>query len=179
MIILIDGPLCVGKTTVADILKENMQSRDVVIMDADDSKYSDFTRIDPQPGDVKGTALRYHTTFCRNFGKEITKEAEEHEIIIVPMCLEWKPAKEYIADRLKTERDDVYHIILLISKDRLMDRVNTDENESRQKDVTISEYDICAEYIDVYYDDAIKIDTDYIDASNVASEIQKIIGVLN
>ena len=173
MIVLIDGPLCVGKTTVAQVLAESLKQYDVKVMDADTEEYFELFSKDLHEGDPLLAPVRNHTTFCRNFGRLVEDEADEHEIVIVPMCLEGKAAKEKIADYLKLRREDVLHVVLMVDIETLKMRVENDNKESRDKRYALNEYDDCIRYIDMYYMKEFLINTEDLTAEEVANVILK------
>lgn len=177
MILLIDGPLGVGKSTTAEALKEVFHGNEVLVMDADSPEYRNLFYAGRKEGEGLGAFPHYDRPFCRNFCREIIEQSKQHNFVIVAMCLEGKAAKECIADYLKSEQKDVWHLILTISKDVLQRRLEIDGNKNRDVRQSLDEYGMSIQYINQFYSDgsAEIINVDKLSPNDIADKINKII----
>lgn len=169
MIILIDGPLCSGKTTTAFHLEQKLSNNDITRIDSDEERFKELYNINIREGDSRKIAQYMNDPFCRNLSRIILDESHRHDIVILSMCLAGDSAKKYIVDGL--EACDLYHFVLTLSFDALYKRAEADNNPTRDAYNAECLYPRITKYIKENYQSAKRINVENSSASEVVDFI--------
>lgn len=163
MILLINGPHGVGKTSVANYIKKKTD-KSCIIMDSD-FYYKKMINEDFYKAFGTGTTPQTNSFFIGYFIKQIQKRKEH--IKIIPFTF----SNPNILDLFKNNFDTkVIHIVLQASSEDLENRIFNDK--SRDKEFAISENEITNKNIGKLENNLL-IDTSSLKADEVADIIIK------
>ena len=163
MIGWIDGTYGVGKTTVARILEEKINSK-VVFIDSD-SYYLEFAQKYPYCTMFGGSLPQINKSYLNDFKKYIEQNIDNDMVIV--MCLSTIECDEILVKYFKEYTHK--HYILCVGKDEFEKRIEVDGSH-RDKGTARFYYDTNSKYHDKY-SEAIRIETDGISPEEVAQKI--------
>lgn len=169
MIVWIDGTFGVGKTSVAEALKEKFPLQDVIHLDAD--------RI-YQDGGWKyfggGFFAQNNERFLSDFKSLIEESAKENRIMIVTMALTTDECRDNLFRQLQSTTSKLIHVILLASEQTVLFRIENDV-PTRDKDYAKRNMKKNTEYLGKNYSEAIRLGTDGKSINEVADTILQMI----
>ena len=131
MILCLDGPYGVGKTTIANKIKEKFISKDLIILESD-YYYQEWFKENPELFLFGGTMPQNNQRFVSMF-RDVIKEtaSNPNQLIISDMALTDDVSRKGIIDELCSEGYDVKHIILTADKDTILERIENDKNRDQ------------------------------------------------
>lgn len=136
MILCLDGPYGVGKTTIANRIKEKFINNDLIILESD-YYYQKWIQDNWTQGDsllflLDGTMPQNNQRFVSMF-RDVIKEtaSNPNQLIISDMALTDDVSRKGIIDELCSEGYDVKHIILTADKDTILERIENDKNRDQ------------------------------------------------
>jgi len=169
MIVWIDGTFGVGKTSVAEALKEKFPLQDVIHLDADRSY---------QAGNRKyfggGFFAQNNERFLSDFKSQIEESEKENKIVIVTMALTMDECRDYLFRQLQSTTSKLIHVILFASKQTVLFRIENDV-PTRDKDYAKRNMKKNTEYLSKNFSEAIRLDTDGKSINEVADAILEIV----
>ena len=169
MIVWIDGTFGVGKTSVAEALKEKLPLQDVIHLDADRSY---------QAGNRKyfggGFFAQNNERFLSDFKSQIEESVKENEIVIVTMALTMDECRDYLFRQLQSTTSKLIHVILFADEQTVLSRIENDV-PTRDKDYAKRNMKKNTEYLSKNFSEAIRLDTDGKSINEVADAILEIV----
>lgn len=165
MIIWINGSFGVGKTTVANKLKNNIDKSIIY----DPEKIGTFlsNTLPIQETDFQDYKL------WRTLNYEILKYLSgKFEIILVPMTITNSQYFDEIVSKLEKEGINIKHFILVATKENIIKRLNSRENSTEW---TYMQVDRCVNTFESYNCRGKKIDTNNQSVDEVVDNIIKLI----
>jgi len=159
MIVWIDGPKGIGKSTISKKVNKKLDNESILL----ESDYYWFKMIEENPFLALGGCYpQNNENFIRKFKEviesELNREKTENKIIIIDMALTDKKCKEELFDYFKKD-NRILHIILTAEKNVIKERIEKDTNETRDKINSIAEIDSSLKFLEENFKDTIKINT--------------------
>lgn len=181
MIIWIDGVLGVGKTTIAEIVKEKFLDSEVEILDSDvyfqkalNKRWEDIAQ-NHRFLEMKGTSPQNDDDFISFFRELIEKKDEnKNKKIMVTMALTEMKCKEGIWDYLVNIKKNILHIILYADKEVIKLRIQSDKNR-KDKETALYYLNDSMLFLEKNFNDALWINTNNKDEQDIANEIVQVI----
>ena len=165
MIIWINGSFGVGKTTVAEKLKEKIDKS--IIYDPEKIGMFLTSTLPTKEDDFQDYRL------WRTINYEMLKNLYiEFEVIIVPMTITNKQYYNEIVGRLERNGIDIKHFILIASKENIISRLNARGNSTEW---TYMQVDRCDKAFKDDYLKGQKIDTNNKNVDEVCNNLIKLI----
>ena len=168
MIIWLDGTYGVGKTTVANKLKEKFTDNDFDILDSDEY----FTNMSENFGLGGGCWPQNNKRFIVYFRQVIEdKLKNSNKDLIIVMALTQTECKEMLFEYLVNKYNNIkiWHIILVASKEEIISRINADAERDTTTALRLLQNNIY--FLENNYSDAIRIDTNNKNVFDIASNI--------
>lgn len=181
MIIWIDGVLGVGKTTIAEIVKEKFLDSEVEILDSDvyfqkalNKRWEDIAQ-NHRFLEMKGTSPQNDDDFISFFRELIEKKDEnKNKKIMVTMALTEMKCKEGIWDYLVNIKKNILHIILYADKEVIKLRIQSDKNR-KDKETALYYLNDSMLFLEKSFNDALWINTNNKNEQDIANEIVQVI----
>lgn len=169
MIIWINGTYGVGKTTVAQEVK-NILGDCAIIIEPD----IDFQRFCKEKFSKVGGGFfpQNNVTFISELQDKIENKEKENKFVIVPMTVAMDESKIGLIDYFK-EKKIIKHFILTASNDIIRQRIDNDYN--RDKELSLRSIKSNINYFKNNFHDDINIFTDNLDKIEVANRIVEVI----
>ncbi len=175
MIIWIDGPCGVGKTTVARKVKDLLSDNEVEFLDSDcyfqkmfKEKVEEAKKSNSCPA-IRGMSPQTNTDFAVYF-RELIKEKLSKTWVIIAMALTDEICKKHIFHSLCSTHKNVLHIILTAKEETIKSRIES-HNGRGDKTKHINELGNSVSFLDKNFNGALKINTDNRSVNEIASEI--------
>lgn len=170
IIIWLDGTYGVGKSTVAEAIKENCPQ--IEILDSDDYwlKKIPFTGGGFFPQINKGFSIRFKNVI----EDRIVSGCKQ---LLVNMALTDDVCKKWLFDPLQESYKNMFHIILMASDDVLKSRIMNDTDSNRDVHLAMRELESNIDFLANNYSDAVRICTDNKSVSDTADEILAVCGL--
>lgn len=173
MVIWIDGTFGVGKTSVAETLKERFSFNNGVIHLDADRFYQENIRSYFFGGG--GFFPQNNIQFLSDFKQQIiTEDAKPNAIVIVTMALTMDECRDSLFLQLSSRVSKLIHIILLAEEQTIRYRIENDTSK-RDKHFANSYLQRNIAYLSSNYPDAKQIDTEGRSIGEVAEIIAEII----
>ena len=172
MVVLIDGPYGIGKTTVAQYLIDSFCGESFVLYDPDDSLMETLNnnqQLEWFKYVLKGLDGTEIPTFLEAAREEVLSRHSTSKHVILPIGLGHENGKKYIVEYFNDQDIKIIHIILEASQEAVESRILGDEG--RDTNLAMNRYYENVEFLNHNYPDAIRINTDGKDAYKVAQEI--------
>lgn len=181
MIILLDGVLGIGKTSVInEIEKRYVGKIKLEVLEADyyfrqylHEKVEEAKQKNTFP--VIGGVLPQNNVAFLEIYKNIILEKSYDSIVISDMALAMSECKSKIHDFYVTQTKSMIHIILEANKKVIQKRINEDENPQRDKKLALDMLDEFDDFLCKNYKNAIRISTENRAVADIAEEVLKII----
>lgn len=169
LIIWLDGTYGVGKTTIANMLKERFIENNIEVLDSD-KYYLDVAKDIMLLG---GGCFPQNNIYFINYFKNIIKnklEKNNMDLIIV-MSLTQKECKEMLFEYIvsKYSHLNVLHIILVANKKNLKLRIENDVERDTMTAFVNLDRNIA--FLEDNFSNAIKVDTNGRDIVDITDEI--------
>lgn len=181
MIIWIDGPYGVGKTTIITELQKQFTDNDAEFLLSDYFYRQSLKQLIEESKASKsfphfgGTMPQNNMRFLQDFRNLIEeKEKNTKKKLIIDMALTMKECKENLFDSLKNEGINIIHIILSAEEETIKSRIINDETRE-QKTAFLDNLAKNISFLDENFTDAIKVSTDNRTVSNITNEVIRII----
>lgn len=165
MIIWLDGTHGVGKSSVAEVIKERCPQSE--ILDSD-TYWIDFLE---KNGFIGGGCFpQNNKVFIERFKLLIEEKMQSGCVfLIIQMALTEKECKELLFDCLKETYKNTFHIILTADMETLISRIKNDPDRDQQ--FALSRLKWNTKFLDQNYSDAVRIITDNKSISDITDEI--------
>lgn len=178
MIIWIDGALGIGKTTVAQKVKEGLLDNEIEFLDSDFyflkmlEEMKNSAKKENRFPAIRGKYPQINEDFIVYF-RNLIKE-NKSEKLIISMALTQEKCKEGIFDYLIRTKENLLHIILTAEEETIKSRI---EHNALRKDKNLALETLSENitFLNENFKDAIWIDTDGKSACETADEIIKYI----
>lgn len=174
MLVWIDGPFGVGKTSVGLEIQKQLPVGAAELLDADDyyqNKFDEDT-MKAMLSKGKGCFPQNNLVFIEKFKQVIAQAISGACISIVVMALTEKECKELLFDALSHNGIDIRHVILTASNDVLTSRITSD-NCRPAKNMALNNMARSMAFLEHYFEDALWIDTTNLAIPDVAKTIIK------
>lgn len=179
MIIWINGTYGIGKTAVAQRLKEIFVDKSIEILESD-IYYQEMIKEMVEEAQKTnsfpffgGTLPQNNSALIGKFREAIQEKLTEDKVIIVDMALTREECKKGLYEYFKNENAKMLHIILIASEEIIKSRIRRDDSRDKQCALENLEYNIS--FLKQNYPDAIRINTDNKSIDDVAYEIAHLI----
>ncbi|RKI71802.1 hypothetical protein D7V91_00295 [bacterium 1xD42-67] len=165
MIIWLDGTHGVGKTSVAEAIKERCPQSESLDSDV---YWNDFLEKNCLIGG--GCFPQNNKPFIERFKHLIEEKMQSGcAFLIVQMALTEKECKERLFDCLKEAYENTFHIILTAEIETLISRIKSDSDRDQQ--FALSRLKWNTKFLGQHYSDAARIVTDNKSISDIVDEI--------
>ena len=179
MIILLDGVLGIGKTSVInEIQKKYVGKMKLEVLEADyyfrkylHEKVEEAKRKNTFPA-IGGALPQNNIAFLEMY-KNVILEKSYNSIVISDMALAMSECKSRIHDFYDMQNQNMIHIILEADKSVIQKRINADEN--RDKKLALDLLDEFDAFLCKNYKNAIRIPTENREVGDIAREVLEII----
>jgi len=181
MIIWIDGPYGVGKTTIIAELQKQFTDNDAEFLLSDYFYRQSLKQLIEESKASKsfphfgGTMPQNNMRFLQDFRNLIEyKEKNTKKKLIIDMALTMKECKENLFDSLKNEGINIIHIIFSAEEETIKSRIINDETRE-QKTAFLDNLAKNIIFLNENFTDAIKVSADNRTVSNITNEVIGII----
>ena len=176
MIIWIDGTYGIGKSTVAQEIKEKISDTEIEILDSD-YYYQEMIKENGFLA-LGGTLPQNNQNFIKRFKKVLVEKIEHQDkkLIIIVMSVTQPECKEQIFDVLSAENSELLHIILTAKKETIEARIQLDEN--RDKGFSLQWLEFNQNFLEKNFDNALRISTENKSSNDIADEIIQCIKIM-
>lgn len=169
MIIWLDGTYGIGKSTVAQKIKEKLSDVEIEILESDHYYQEMINENEYLPSG--GTRPQNNQNFIKRFKKVLDEKIENQDkkLIIIVMSVTHPVCKNQLFDVLSAENSELLHIILTAKKETIEARIQLDEN--RDKDFSLQWLEPNLNFLEKNFDEALRISTENKSSSDTADEI--------
>lgn len=168
MIIWLDGTYGIGKSTVAEKIKQLLDDENIEILESDNI-YMKMIQKNPLTALGTGTLPQNNIHFINLF-KELIEEksSKKNKIFIVDMSITQKECKVELFEYLKNKNIEILHIILTASKETLFTRI---ENSTNRDSISLLYMDENIKFLNDNFKTDIRVNTDNKTIDEIANEI--------
>ncbi len=156
MIIWLNGPSGVGKSSVAQAVIDLLPDHEIIYLDAD--------RYFPNYALVHGGGVYPHSNigFCQYFRNMIESYITSYQVILVDMKVAHDVSKAELIDYFTESGTPFLHVILTANTDALQHRIKQDDDNIRSSSVKkeqLNQIPHTMQYFEEHFKEAKQIDT--------------------
>ena len=156
MIIWLNGPSGVGKSSVAQAVIDLLPDHEIIYLDAD--------RYFPNYALVHGGGVYPHSNigFCQYFRNMIESYITSYQVILVDMKVAHDVSKAELIDHFTESGTPFLHVILTANTDALQHRIEQDDDNIRSSSVKkeqLNQIPHTMQYFEEHFKEAKQIDT--------------------
>ncbi len=156
MIIWLNGPSGVGKSSVAQAVIDLLPDHEIIYLDAD--------RYFPSYALVHGGGVYPHSNigFCQYFRNMIESYITSYQVILVDMKVAHDVSKAELIDYFTESGTPFLHVILTANTDALQHRIKQDDDNIRSSSVKkeqLNQIPHTMQYFEEHFKEAKQIDT--------------------
>ena len=156
MIIWLNGPSGVGKSSVAQAVIDLLPDHEIIYLDAD--------RYFPNYALVHGGGVYPHSNigFCQYFRNMIESYITPYQVILVDMKVAHDVSKAELIDYFTESGTPFLHVILTANTDALQHRIKQDDDNIRSSSVKkeqLNQIPHTMQYFEEHFKEAKQIDT--------------------